>query len=99
MYKITLIIAEAEKKTKKKFKSYLKFIVFVCGVFSMIKGTGSVISSDPVWKAFTGTVVNQALSLWLVGRLKLLLQSLLWEICPKLSLVFISGHKNCSSHL
>ena len=58
MYKITLmekaIIAEAEKKTKKKFKSYLKFIVFVCGVFSMIKGTGSVISSDPVWKAFHG---------------------------------------------
>ena len=52
MYKITLmekaIIAEAGKKTKKKFKSYLKFIVFVCGVFSMIKGTGSVISSDPV---------------------------------------------------
>ena len=40
------IIAEAGKKPK-KIKSYLKFIVFVCGVFSMIKGTGSVISSDP----------------------------------------------------
>ncbi len=51
MYKITLmekaIIAEAGKKPK-KIKSYLKFIVFVCGVFSIIKGTGSVISSDPL---------------------------------------------------
>jgi len=83
MYKITLmekaIIAEAGKKPK-KIKSYLKFIVFVCGVFSIIKGTGSVISSDPLWKGFQ-SIVSSIVSL-IGGSFKITLTVLFMRNMP-----------------